>query len=82
VFFKQKINLNRFNYQKMKKLVLFAAVVVAISFSSCKKTTDASIEAPAVEEVIVEEAVEEVPVEGDSVIVDEIVEDAAVVEAE
>lgn len=43
----------------MKKLVLFTAIVVAVSLSACKKTT--TEEAPAVvEEVTV---VEEAPVE-------------------
>jgi len=63
----------------MKKLVLFAAAAVAISFASCNKgaeATEASAEAP-VEEVVAPEAVE--VVEGDSAAVEvvEIVDEAA-----
>ena len=52
----------------MKKLVLFAAVVVAVSFASCKKT------AAPVEEVVVDEivAVDSVDVPADSIVVEEI----------
>jgi hypothetical protein len=37
----------------MKKLVLFVAIVAAVSFSACKKTA----EAPIVEEAVIEEVV-------------------------
>lgn len=39
----------------MKKLVLFAAVIAAVSFASCKKTAEA--EAPAQDSAVVEEVV-------------------------
>ena len=43
----------------MKKLVLFSAVIVAVAFSSCKKTTETPVEESATVEVI---TVEEEPV--------------------
>lgn len=39
----------------MKKLVLFAAVIAAVSFASCKKNAEA--EAPAQDSALVEEVV-------------------------
>ena len=63
--------INRFNYCVMKKLVLFAAVAVAISLSACKKaaTTEPVIQDENVP-VVVDEGtgdgvleVEEAPVE-------------------
>jgi hypothetical protein len=45
--------LNRFNYYKMKKLVLFVVIVVAVALSACKKeasvpsTDETPIETPA-----------------------------------
>jgi outer membrane murein-binding lipoprotein Lpp len=55
---------NRFNYQAMKKLVLFAALVAVVAFSSCTgKAKEEAPEvvpveevAPAVEENVVEDA--------------------------
>ncbi|KAA6302636.1 MAG: hypothetical protein EZS26_001143 [Candidatus Ordinivivax streblomastigis] len=49
----------------MKKLVLFVAIVAAVSFSACKKA--ATEEAPVVEETVVEEVIP--ATEGDSTIV-------------
>ena len=42
----------------MKKLVLFSAVIIAVAFSSCKKTTETPVEeetAPVVEIITEEE---------------------------
>jgi hypothetical protein len=51
----------------MKKLVLFFAVVVAVSFASCgNKQAEAPAEEVATEEVV---AVEEAPAAGDSAVV-------------
>ena len=49
------------SYCEMKKLVLFAAVIVAISLSGCKK-------AAPVEPVVPEEAIEVVEPAGDEVV--------------
>ncbi len=55
---------------KMKKLVLFVATLVAVSFASCaEKATEEAV----VEEVVVEEVV-------DTLAVDSIVEDAVEIE--
>ena len=54
----------------MKKLVLFSAVIIAVAFSSCKKTTETPVEEPEVPvEIIVEE---ETVLEEDSTIVIEV----------
>ena len=55
----------------MKKLVLFSAVIVAVAFSSCKKTTEAPVEETVTVETI---TVDEIPVvlEGDSTVVIEV----------
>lgn len=42
---------NSFKSKKMKKLVLFAAVIVAVSFASCKKQAEAPAEEATVETV-------------------------------
>jgi len=49
----------------MKKLVLFAAVVVAVSFASCKPKAAQEPVAPEVEEAVV---VDEVEVQNDSTV--------------
>ena len=55
----------------MKKLVLFSAVIIAVAFSSCKKTTETPVEEPEVPaEIIIEE--EETVLEEDSTIVIEV----------
>lgn len=46
----------------MKKLVLFIAVIVAVSFASCKKTAPAT-DATAVDSTLVEEVVDTVMVD-------------------
>ena len=56
----------------MKKLVLFAVVIVAVSFASCKQKTTAPIEA----------TVEEVVLTNDEVPADTIVDAIVVEEAE
>ena len=63
--------------KKMKKLVLFAAVAVAISFASCsnKSNADASNNADTTavaEETVVEEVV--APVADDSAVIEEVTE--------
>jgi outer membrane murein-binding lipoprotein Lpp len=63
---------NRFNYQTMKKLVLFAAVAAMVAFSSCSNKAKEEVVEPAIEEVA--PAVEET-------IVEELVVDSAAVEA-
>jgi hypothetical protein len=63
----------------MKKLVLFAAIVAVVSFSSCKKAATEEV-APATDEVtVVEEEVAPVVEEG---VVDSTVVEAAPVPAE
>jgi hypothetical protein len=51
--------INRFNYCEMKKLVLFAAVIVAISLSACKKAAPAEAVPEEVITVVDEPAAEE-----------------------
>jgi hypothetical protein len=51
----------------MKKLVLFFAVIVAVSFASCKSKTEAPVEGEATEEVV---AAEEAPVDSAAAVVD------------
>ena len=59
----------------MKKLVLFVAVVVAVSFASCKKTVQEPV-APEVEDVVVVDT--EVPADTIEVVeaVEAVVEEA------